>query len=586
MVIDCDSVYIYDDESLQELKRLEFPLFSAEFLLVNNSYLLCNPENNLLAVFEFNSATLDFELVCEWLIPDDLKISVACWSLDNIAHILLGTRDGTIVQIDLTQPGQFQIIDEQQSATVSSICPAPCGDGYYAIGHASGLVRICRYVDGFLKNVYSLEIMKKVEKLSFHYSCKDKTNQSLALFHLGNDRLQVYNINMIGNVPPRKIRDIPLPESQTSAGYRFLRWSKSGKIVRVSSFGLVVSDVRTKKVVSRSIPFNDIRALEVRSSKGKGWVIHDKKITLVNLLDGSVLNSVDLPLSMQEEDEEMATILDSPVVYFFKPNQVNSVVYKNKRVMQITPPPSPHCFPDYEPNSLFPTVIENLSQVQSHTPVPEFYPSQLSKEQYLTSAIFGGSVSRSVSLAGMNDILRSLDSENFIFSLYLSNVSMNQLLTNVMSLSNDAKYNQRFVFALLSISSLQRTSGACSADIVNTIGSFVDCENIHHVCAYLFSLDYYKEACKIYELSHYFLESVMIALLKEQDAVPILKNWTSHLRMSNYTRNSSLIHYLDNIGDNISMDDAVSYISMSSSNIPFSPEPSIEFVIPERTRST
>ena len=377
LVFHSDFLYIYNEALVEETPGAQhddttgipFPLHSLDLLAVNRNLLLCCPTPNTLAIYQFESdqdtgALKVPVLIAKWAIPEEIKISVACWALSppspsppsasessntsassyQSQHVFLGTRDGTVLRLDLEHPGDLHPVNIDglpssllQSATISCIAAAPCGDGYYAVSYVSGLIAIYQSTEEGLKTVHSIETPKKVLALSWHYSCKNKTSQSLATLRAGNDRLHIYTINLASpSTPPRKIRDIPLPFGQSvpSICSKFLQWSKSGKVVRVSDSGLVVSDVRTKKVTSRSISLPPPAVtLDVRSSAGKAWVVDcEGRLCSYNLMDGSLINSATLPffLSLQES----ATILDSPVVFLHRPTQVNTVTYKNKRALK------------------------------------------------------------------------------------------------------------------------------------------------------------------------------------------------------------------------------------------------------------
>ncbi|KAF5099169.1 hypothetical protein D0Z00_001764 [Geotrichum galactomycetum] len=542
LVFDSNYLYFYNHSLVQPTpdSKFPFPLHSTDLLAVNQNLLLCTPSQNIIAIyqFEFNphDSTLNIPtLIAEWVIPEEYKISVACWASNTQQHVLLGTRDGAIFRLDLDNPGNLSFINidgclQFQSATVSSIAAAPCADGYYAIGYASGLVRICQD-DPFsnntfntannnnsnnLKTIHTIQLHRNIQALSWHYSCKDKTSQSLALLRHGSDRLQVYTVNVeSGSVAPKKIRDVPLPHGQSIPSHcsRFLQWSKSGKVSRVSDHGIVVSDVRTKKVISRSISLPPpVISIDVSSPKGKAWTIDSAGILrCFNLIDGLLQCSVRLDFYDDGTDKN-TTILDSPIVYIHKPLHVNAVVYKNKRALKSpttssstaaavlasptqqpkpvlsqappTPKQSPKLLascqtvtvssrPSTTPvklslkpvkavvDSLFPSVMKTLSRLSEKQVVPEFISSLSSKEQYTVSALFGGNFATSLCLSGIRDIVRSLtfkypDSPKCsIFSMFLGEVALPQFFQAISNLPGEKRFDSKFVFTLLSIKSVK-----------------------------------------------------------------------------------------------------------------------------------
>lgn len=505
--------------------KVPFPLYSTDLLTINQDLLLCTPSQNIIAIYQLSLNPYDFThieptLLAEWLIPEEYKISVACWASDSLQHVLLGTRDGAIFRLDLDNPGNLSFVKidgclQFQSATVLSIAAAPCAGGYYAIGYASGLVRICQNEvgsnPGNLKTIHIIQLDKNIQALSWHYSCKDKTSQSLALLRHGSDRLQIYTVNVdSSSVAPKKIRNVPLPHGQSipSQCSRFLQWSKSGKVSRVSDYGIVVSDVRTKKVVSRSIPLPPpVISIDISSPKGKAWTIDSAgNLSCFNLIDGSQLGSVSLDFFHKGAEDDTA-ILDSPIVYIHKPLQVNAVVYKNKRAHKspttplsaaelVSPKQSPNVLHQAPPtptgspkileigqsvtvppqltttpvklslkpvkavvDSLFPSVMKTLTRMPGQLAVPDFIPSLSSREQYTLSALFGSNFSTSLCLSGIRDILEYLilkcpeSPKTIIFSMLLSKIALPQLFQNKSNLLDEKRFNSKFFFTLLSIKS-------------------------------------------------------------------------------------------------------------------------------------
>lgn len=674
LVFHSDSLYIYletlasstDDDAADNNKptTVDFPLHSLEPLTVIRNLLLCCPAPNTLAVFQFqphvtSGALLPPSLVGEWFIPSHLRISVASWMFLESScptsdllqhHALLGTRDGTILRLDMQHPGALVSVDIDgtpspmfQQATISAIAAAPCGDGYYAVGYASGRIAIMQEVGSELKTTHIIETSQKVLALSWHYSSKDKATQSLATLRAGSDRLHIYTVSVAKDTtPPRKIRDIPLPrgESIPSMCSKFLQWSKSGKVTRVSDSGLVVSDVRTKKVSTCSIPLPPpVIALDVKSSKGKVWVIDsDGVLSSFNLLDGLLLQSTGLPFSLMLESP---TILDSPVIFFQRPAQVNAVVYKNKRALKspthesssdhsptLASPtfskhnPSPNfsrpnrhkpsnsassCISASSPltaasphqahaplnvytsptfysamtpdkatlHSLFTTVTKTLLEMPHQQPVPEFIPSLSTSDQYAISAIFGGVYSTALCLGGILEILQYSISQypgsfkSLVFSLFLSDLSLAQLIATLAKLPDEKHYSDRFVFTLLSIASIAggpRDSPVSSItstgvntstqlrynlELVSLVQEMLNAQDdlpsddIHLICSYMVSLGYYLEARQIYLNSYFFLEAFVVSLIGKLEFLSVLHQWCLFLRAN--SQNPNPVSYLSEI---------------------------------------
>lgn len=664
---------LYTPENVGEVP---FPLYSFDTLAISGNLILCCPSPNTLAVFQCETHSTSGTLlppipVATWAIPNHYKISVACWASSEPGsnssnssnptyqqqHALLGTRDGTILRLDLQQPGILFPVNidgspsaSLQSSTISSIAAAPCGDGFYAVGYASGMISIFQNTKDGMKTTHNIESSKKVLALSWHYSCKNKSSQSLATLHAGSDRLHIYTIDVTSNSKtPRKIRDIPLPQGQRTPSNcsKFLQWSKGGKVIRVSDAGLVASDVRTKNVVTQSIPLaTSVAALGVKSSNGKVWVVNGEgSLNLYNLVDGSLVHSTLLPFS---ETMESAAIFDSPVVYFHRPAQVLAVTYKNKRAMKspvsaapslvensptesrpssyspgnssnsspttftfcedkldkrpVSPPSKlPTTFPHLAHNansseidnedktiklfklhikatttSLFPIVTKTLLHMSPHQSVPEFIPSLSTREQYAISAIFGGVFSTPLCLGGIVDILQEALSKesdslrSLVFSLFLSDISLNRLITTVGKLPGEKRFSDRFVFTLLSIASLaggsrhssalsfsssrMSSSQRCNTELVNLVQDLIDTElpseDFHLICAYLVSVGCHLEACRIYLNSGFFLEAFMVSLLGKLEFLSVFRQWCFHLRST--SENPSLMLYLGEISANLS----------------------------------
>lgn len=674
LVFHSDSLYIYPETLASSTDdntpdndtptTVDFPLHSLEPLSVIRNLLLCCPAPNTLAVFQFqphetSGKLLPPSLVGEWFVPSHLRISVACWmSLESSRptsdllqhHALLGTRDGTILRLDMQHPGALVSMDINgmpspmfQQATISAIAAAPCGEGYYAVGYASGRIAIMQEVSSELKTTHVMETSQKVLALSWHYSSKDKATQSLATLRAGSDRLHIYTVSVAKDTtPPRKIRDIPLPkgESIPSICSKFLQWSKSGKVTRVSDSGLVVSDVRTKKVSTCSIPLPPpVIALDVKSSKGKVWVIDsDGVLSSYNLLDGLLLQSAVLPFSLMLESP---TILDSPVVFFQRPAQVNAIVYKNKRALksptqestsELSPTlassttskhnPSPNfsrpnrhkpsnssssCISTLSPltaaspqhhhttpivnsspivhlattpdkatmHSLFTTVTKALSEMPHQQNVPEYIPALSTSDQYAISAIFGGVYSTALCLGGILDILQNSISQypesfkSLIFSLFLSDISLTQLIATLSKLPDEKHYSDRFVFTLLSIASIAggprdspvssiastgvgvSTHPRYNLELVSLVQEMLNAQDdlpsddIHLICSYMVSLGYHLEARQIYLNSYFFLEAFVVSLIGKLEFLSVLHQWCLFLRAN--SQNPNLVNYLSEV---------------------------------------
>lgn len=530
-----------------------------------------------------------------------------------------------------------------QSATISSIAATPCGNGIYAVGYASGPIIIYQYEENEgLKTLQSIAVSSKVLTLSWHYSSRNMASQSLAILVEGSDRLQVWTVDAnIGGPAPRKIRDIPLPagNSVPSMCPKFLQWSKGGKIIRVSDLGLIASDVRTKQVISLSINVPPpVVSLAVKSSKGKAWVMDGHNgLSCYNLMDGTLQAHINLPFLVLRES---TTIFDSPVVFLHRPTHVNKIIYKNKRALKgsfaesslhedndnIKSPnqgdssqfPSPlnivsrfeeplspkMILTTHNPssqistlpikdttNSLFPSVLNSLSHLPSQHLVPEFLPSMMFQDQYVISALFGGVFDTSLCLEGINNILQYSIINNpnsfksLIFSLFLNDMSLSQLISTLNKFPGEKKYSDRLVVTLLSIGSIgsnlrdsTTTAGSegstdstrfCNKSLVGVVQNLLQsseensADNIHLVCSYLVSMGYYLEARQIYINLSYFLEATVVSLLCKAELASVLKKWCMYLRSAE--QNPHLLNYLTDIYTNITVVNRESSMSNSSS---------------------
>lgn len=529
LVFNADTLHIYTDTLKLVHQAIPFPLSNLDLLSVNGNLLISSPTPSTIAVNEFDLDPIGrlkppVEMA-RWEIPAQHKISVACWAVTESEehskqHALLGTRDGTILRLDLggsAEPSPLFINgsapDSQHSSTISCITAAPCGDGVYAVGYTSGPIVLYQEKHGEgLSTLHNISMPTKVQSLSWHYSSKNKDSQSLAVIRDGSDRLQVWTVDLMpGSTAPRKIRDIPLPNGHSipSLCVKFLKWSKSGKVTRVSDSGLIVSDVRTKRVVTRFIQITPpVVSLDVKSTRGIVWVIDSaNKLLSYSLMDGNLLDSIRLPFSVMHES---AAILDSPVVFLHRPTQVTKIVYKNKKAVKssvnVENPASnnnsdhqlrgsPVLVPGnvssassstvdipksytppleiYKPpvqlslkpvkavvNSLFPAVLKSLSRIPKQQLVPEFLPSMTTQDQYLISALFGGAYNTSLCLGGINDILQhsiNKDQNSFrslTFSLFLNDLSISQLVSTLQMFPGKKRFTDKLVITLLSIGSI------------------------------------------------------------------------------------------------------------------------------------
>lgn len=611
---------------------IPFALSSFDLISVSRNLLLSCPSSTTLAVHQFNldedtGALKGPLLLAEWTIPDCHKISAVCWACpsDALQYALLGTRDGTILRIDLSKYGALEPVyvnrslsSSFHSATISCIAAAPCGDGVFAVGYASGPIVIYQDMSQQgLITLHCIAVQTKIVSLSWHYSSKNQKSQSLAILREGSGRLQVWTVDVSSGSPaPRKIRDIPLPagHSGSPTGPKFLQWSKSGKVTRVSNKGLVVADVRTKNVSSRLISVAvPVVSLAVQSSLGMAWVIDgDHGLSSYNLADGSLLHHTTLPFSVLQDSVD---ILDSPVVFLHKPSQVNKVVYKNKRAISspriessdapgspeesptilgtsspmqnVTPPQdkSNSNGPVNQPlhlsmspvktvvNSLFPSVLRNLFRIPSQQIVSEFIPSRMTQEQYVISALFGSTFKNVLRGGDISEILQYCiikEKNSFkalVFSLFLNDMSISQLVSTLKKCTGNKKYSDRLVVALLSIGSISRnlrysstTTGSsgstestrfCDKALVDVVQDLLgdleesSADDIHLVCSYMVSMGFYLEARQIYVNAHYFLEAIVVCLLCKAEFASVLTKWCLYLRST--SQNQNLPNYLTDV---------------------------------------
>lgn len=630
LVFHSDSLFVYTETLAPVEPSIPFPLHALDVLAVYRNLLLSCPSSSIFNVHQLQEnkegKLQPPELVASWTISDHHKVSNVCWaSCEESIKIFLGTRDGTILRLDSNFPGLIAAVSingafpgSLQSATISCFAAAPCQDEIYAVGYASGPIVIYQdkgATEG-LKTIHYIATPTKVLALAWHYSAKDKTIQNLAILREGSDRLQIWTVDVTpGSTPPRKIRDIPFPSGHSipSICTKFVQWSKGGKVTRASDLGLVVSDVRAKKVVTRFIAVPPpVVSLVVNSAKGTAWVIDsDNGLSAFNLVDGEQLGTTKLPFSVLQES---AAILDSPVVFLHRPSQVTEVVYKNKRAIKspLTPlsgrldfiPERSElrlCSPGREPatatyrsssqpihlsmvsvkgviNSLFPTVLKSLSRIPSNFLVPEFDSTKSTRAQYIISSLFGSVFSATDCYAGMNCILQQCVVKNptsfksIVFSLLLNDIHISQLASTLQTISNGKKYSDRLVVTLLSIGSLkgnQRDSAIIagssgnagneqlySKELVELLHDLlghpeeVKPDEIHLVCSHLVSMGYHLEATQIYMIYLYFLEAIMVALLNKTEFSHILANWCRYLQTaSNQTMN--MFNYLSDVYTNV-----------------------------------
>lgn len=593
--------------------------------------------------------------------------------LKNTIYALLGTRNGTVLRLDISSPGtltpltvlprsptacttpstpatNFIISSPSQftnsptttshsnHGTVSSIAAAPCGMGVYAIGYATGHISIVQLTSPttetfFLRPIHEIPPMgspRKILALSWHYSSKNFSSQSLAALRDGSDRLIVWTVDIFDNC--KKIREVPLPQKHAppSVCDNFLQWSKSGKIIRVSDSGLIISDVRTKKVVTRSVifPALPVVCIMVRSNKGKAWAVNSQgKLQSFNLVDGgSLLESTQLPFNLKSPDT--AAILDSPVVFLqnVKVGEITQVIItksprssshddnnnsnsKHEDEQQSRPDnaSSSSCIPAASFNtagpkapqappirlcmtpiksalaSLFPSVIKNLSKMPAQR-VPEFNPSQLTVEQYVLCALFGGVFNTTLCLSGIRELLYStIDMKSncslspalkrAVILLLVQKPSQQELLSSL----NQFEASKELLASLLYAATVASTaSNSVEEELLNQFKQalslssvsngkqtastpnkqHINYDQLHFTCAYLHSLGLSLIASQLYMSANFYLEALSICLLSSLDVVPVLRCWSAYLQKAD-SKSSRL---KNNKGSNSSTNNLVTYL--------------------------
>lgn len=631
LVFHSDSLFVYTESLALTEPLIPFPLHTLDVLAVYRNFLLSCPSSSVFNVHQLQESKEGKlqppALVASWKISDHHKISNLCWaSCEESIKVFLGTRDGSILRLDSNFPNSIAAVSingtfpgSLQSATISCFAAAPCNDEIYAVGYASGPIAIYQdkgASEGF-KTLHYIATPTKVLALSWHYSAQDKTKQNLAILREGSDRLQIWTVDVTPGSPlPRKIRDIPFPPGHSipSICTKFVQWSKGGKVTRASNLGLVVADVRAKRVVAQFIAVPPpVVSLVVDSAKGTAWVIDSENgLSAVSLVDGGLLCNTKLPFSVLQES---AAILDSPVVFLHRPSQVTEVVYKNKRAIKspLTPlsgrldfiPERSElriCSLEREPsstiyrsssqpihlsmvavkcviNSLFPAVLKSLTRIPTNFLVPEFDPAKSTRAQYLISSLFGSTFNATDCYAGMAFILQQCvvkDPASFksiVFSFLLNDdIPLSQLASTLQTISVGRKYSDRLVVTLLSIGSLTRNQrdSVITAGILDSAGNERSCskemvklfqdllghpdearpDEVHLVCSYLVSVGYHSEATHIYIIYLYFLEAIIVALLSKTEFAYILANWCKYFQAVS-NQNMSMFNYLSDVYTNL-----------------------------------
>lgn len=712
LVYHLNTLYLYRHADLAAPPvSFSFPLFSANVFKTFRSYLLCRPAQDRIAVFHFDLAAFSApSLVAIWNLAP-YKVSVACWaaydstqtfnpetpsssdhsiihdpspsqsslpSSPPIPYALLGTRDGTVLRLDLSSPGILAPLpvvahtcspassacspvsaaytsnpctpslakfisaspsppppqtqtqnassdpDKQPAGlaynqgTVSSIEAAPCGMGIYAIGYATGQISIVQLIASTLRPIHQIPpptgSNKKITALAWHYSSKDLALQNLAVLKDGSDRLTIWTVDMFDSC--KKIREIPMPARHAAAPTcaSFLQWSKSGKVVRACDAGFLISDVRTKKVTTRSVavPGRPVMCLLVRSNRGRAWAINSAGAIMgYNLLDGgSQFEKHQLPFVPNPVDT--GTILDSPVIFLqnVRAGEITQVTITrsprsasaaSSRRRNTNDSQASSTRPRFSPSdrvgrestsknapslasddssillcmapvklaagSLFPAVLKNLAKVARPQQVPEFHPSQLTVEQYVLCAVFGGVFNTTACLAGTAELLLRASAAMPVPSFRASVLALllrgpdsppahAPLLALLAQTSQDP--SRTLVAALLYASGLSgHHPDAAQQNALLPL--FKDAllmdkdapphpDHVHLSCTHLYSLGFVKEARLLYMAAHYYLEALVISFLGHLDAVPVLKSW--HWNLGSYDEkvvNANQVRYLADV---------------------------------------
>lgn len=643
------ALYLFKDSNLNDYVRHDFPLFNSSIFTTFNNYLLCQPDQNHISIYEFDCNDPDQPpaVYSSYLIPQNYKISVASWatySSPDPVYIILGTRDGTLLRIDLNQqelipltlttkffpdlnatptpfspsnaylyPAETPICDtycpstsvssspssspfspatpivSTNMATVSSIAPAPCGRSAFAIGYAAGHISIIQLTSSStFREIHKIPpsgTPNKIDALAWHYSSKNPSSQSLAALKHRSEKLVIWAVDIVPKTASfKKIREVSFPSSQKlpavscigtsscSSGSSFVQWSKSGKIVRVSSNGLLVSDVRTKNVTTETISIpGSVVAVNLRSNKGKAVVLSSQGLLYsCNLLEDQPLSSLPVPFSIKSDsscDEfEDATILASPVV-FLQPVKVGQVTQ-----ITIKQPDSPPKQPlkinfSMAPvkatlQSLFPHVLKNLAKMPLQQ-VPEFLPSQLSVEQYIVCALFAGVFETTACLMGIRGILHHCVTtssqaraaglnphlRHSVFRiLLLQNLSHPVLSEMMQHVDNVPK---PLLSALLSCNFSKDNAHNVLPLFQSALKDSNHLSHLHLSAAYLYANSHSHDAQKLYLDANLYIEAVTISLLDPTlDVMYVLKEWLSNLKSTN-SSNVNFTQYLSDLISNI-----------------------------------
>lgn len=625
---------IFPNSDFSNVYSIPFHLFNSSLFSTFDNYLLCQPSQNQLSIYQFNLRHINKPptLHSTYKIPSQFKISVASWATtaSNQPFVLLGTRDGSLLRLDfqhsellplslsnsssspvtctnstpitsrqsLFYPTQTPIYDSfipssysspppspaplfttPYLATVSSIAPAPCGAGTFAVGYAAGHISIIQLSSlstyRQIHKIQPLGFPKKITALAWHYSSKNPAVQTLAALRHGSDKLLIWTVDL-SSPAFKQIRKLdlsssyPLPEtpcfgiSNCSYGSTFLQWSRLGKIITLSSKGLVISDVRTKQVVTKIIPIpGSISAVLLKSSLGKAVVLSSLgNFYPCDLIDPCSplpipFNPIYSPESSGIDND--ATILDSPVV-FLQPVKVGQVIqieinptltHAKVAPLKLEMAPVKAAL-----QSLFPAVVKNLNKMAPQA-APKFFPSTQTLEKYLVCALFGKVFDTTICLMGMRSLiinaangqsdLPNFDSEvkTLVLKLLAKGPAppvLNELMQQVNSLPKP------LFSALVSHSADQSPDGlALAQSVLQKSGNLT---HLHLSCAYLYVNSRANDAQHLYLAAHMYLEALILSFLDPNtlDAVTTLKQWISHLSRS---KSTPLVPYLDDLVTNV-----------------------------------
>lgn len=643
------TLYVFNESDLTSCSQHPFALFNTSIFVTYKNYLLCQPDRNHITIYEFDINNIEAAPAVHstYLVPSNYKISVASWanySEPDQVYALLGTRDGTILRLDINQPeltplslnnsipsphtqqtpstpsfsftsyadsAQTPICDSYLSptsvssspvspplppstpiiatnlATVSSIASAPCGLATYAIGYAAGHISIIQLTSlSTFREIHKIQPMgspRKISALAWHYSSDNPASQSLAALRHGSGKAIIWTIDILDNTASyKKIREVHLPISQdiptlscignssSSSGSRFLQWSKTGKLIRVSSAGLLVSDVRTKKVSTKTISLpGSITAVLVHSNRGKALVLTSEGLFYTcNLLEADAVDSpssVSLELAAGstfelDDAEDDATILESPVVFLHpvKVGQVTQVTIKRATGFKKDSEISFSMMPVKAiSHSLFPFVLKNLAKM-SPQKVPQFLPSQLSLEKYIVCALFGAAFDPTTCLMGMKEVLQhsitnfsetrsaglSPELRQSVLKLLLYKDLSHSVLSDIIQQVDSLP--KPLLSALLSC----KIPGDNAESVVPLFQSALkESDNLAHLhlsCAFLYANSRAHDAQQLYLQSHLYIEAVIISLLDSTlDVVSVLKTWRLFIDTTSPSNTGFLMYLTD-----------------------------------------